>query len=136
MSDLQTRFIEQIKLRGLDDRFIDKQEEKEILSFAISEGVTLDKARLALKNTCLKGGFVLESYVEEVGAAVLKKALDDGMISKKEFDGAIAEMLKAAKNKLSDPECRKRLKKVVLNKGWQTREGFFKGGDWFSDIPD
>ena len=35
MNDLQKRFVEHIKLRALGDKFIDKAEEKEILSFAI-----------------------------------------------------------------------------------------------------
>jgi truncated hemoglobin YjbI len=136
MSDLQSRFIEHIKLRALGDRFIDKAEEKEILIFAINEGVELNKAKAALRNAVLKLNYVLESYVEERGRASLIKSLEDAQVDKDEFDAAVKIMRETSQNMIDEDDCRRRLKKIVIDGNVKIREGFLKGGNWFSKIPD
>lgn len=135
MNDLQKRFVEHIKLRALGDKYIDKAEEKEILSFAISENIEVSQARSALKSACQQLGFVLESYVEERGRRILIQSIKDEKIDEKEFDSAVKEMLEVGKGKIGEAECRKRMKKVVLENNWKVRDGLFRGGDWFEDIP-
>lgn len=136
MSDLKNRFIEHIKLRALSDRFIDKAEEKEILVFAINEGVDVHKARAALRDACIKLDYVLESYVEERGRASLIRSLEDQKVDKDEFDAGVQAMLKVGKGMISEDDCRRRLKKIALDGNVSIREGFMKGGSWFSKIPD
>jgi hypothetical protein len=136
MSDLQSRFIEHIKLRALGDRFIDKAEEKEILVFAINEGVEINKAKTALRNASLKLNYVLESYVEERGRASLIKSLEDGKVDKEEFEAAVKVMQETSQNMFDAAECRRRLKKVALDSKLNIHQGFLKGGNWFTKIPD
>jgi hypothetical protein len=136
MSDLEKKFVEHIKLRAMDDRFIDKAEEKEIMHFAINEGVTTAAAKSALRAACLKLKYVLESYVEERGRASLIKSLEDEQVDKDEFDAGVQEMLTVGQGMIDEAECRKRLKKIVLSGNMKTRQGLFKGGSWFDKIPD
>ncbi len=136
MASLKDRFIEHVKLRAHDDRFIDKAEEKEILVFAINEGVEVQKARAALREACIKMNYVLESYVEERGRASLIRSLEDQKIDKEEFEAGVQAMLKVGQGMIPEEECRRRLKKIALEGKFKINEGFLKGGKWFSKIPD
>ncbi len=135
MNDIEKRFVEHIKLRAIGDEFIDKAEEKEILSFAISENIEVGKARIALKNVCLQKGFILESHVEDEGRRVLIQSIADEQIDKKEFEAAVQKMLEVGKGRINEAECKRRMKRVVLDNNWKVRDGLFRGGDWFDDIP-
>ena len=45
IDEIKKRFVNEIKLRAYDDKFIDKNEEREILQIAIQLGVGIDSAR-------------------------------------------------------------------------------------------
>lgn len=136
MLSIEQRFLEHIRLRAQDDRFIDQEEEKEILKFATEAGIELTEARVALREACLKRRYVLESYVEERGRAKLIMSLEDGQVDKEEFDAAVEVMLEVGNGQLGKAECRKRLKKIVVDGKMDVRKGFLKGGGWFDKIPD
>src|SRR5271170_4308412 len=63
LEDVKKRFVEEVKLRAYDDRYIDKNEEREILQIALQQGVTVDSARAALAQVCESHSYVLESRV-------------------------------------------------------------------------
>ena len=45
LDEVKRQFVEQVKLRAYDDKYIDKNEEREILQIALQQGVTVDSAR-------------------------------------------------------------------------------------------
>ena len=59
LDDVKKRFVEEVKLRAFDDKYIDKNEEREILQIALQQGVGVDGARAALGQVCEAQGFVL-----------------------------------------------------------------------------
>ena len=61
LDDVKKRFVEEVKLRAYDDKYIDKNEEREILQIALSGGITVDSARAALAQVCESNGYVLET---------------------------------------------------------------------------
>ncbi len=63
LDEVKKRFVEEVKLRAYDDKYIDKNEEREILQTALQQGVTVDSARAALAQVCESNGYVLESRV-------------------------------------------------------------------------
>ena len=65
MEEVKKRFAEEIKLRGYDDKYIDKNEEREILQFAIAQGISIDTARAALAQVCDHDDYILESCHSE-----------------------------------------------------------------------
>lgn len=135
IEDLKRRLVEEVKLRGFDDRYIDRQEEKEILKTAIGQGLTLDAARSVLQQVCERSDYVIESVLDQKAKEMLDQfANNDGHIDKKEFDDTVAILYKASKGRLSEPLCRKKAKEIILANGWRVREGFMKGGRWFSDV--
>jgi hypothetical protein len=132
---IKKKLIEEIKLRGFDDHYIDKQEEKEILRAAILQGLTLESAMMVLRQVCEKSDYVIESLLDEKAKELLDQfANNDGHVDKKEFDDTVAILYKAAKGRLSEPLCRKKAKEIIVANNWRVHEGFLKGGRWFSDI--
>ena len=52
IEDIKKRFVDEIKLRAYDDKYVDKNEEREILQIAIQQGIGIDSARQALAQCC------------------------------------------------------------------------------------
>ena len=84
LDDIKKRFVDEIKLRAYDDKFLDKNEEREILQIAIQQGVSIDSARGALQQVCEHQGYVLESSLVKTikDQIVHPKLSEDGVIRK------------------------------------------------------
>ena len=57
--EVKRRFLQEIKLRGYDDKYIDQAEEKEILKIALEAGSDLDAARQAMLQICEQNDFIV-----------------------------------------------------------------------------
>src|SRR5271167_131077 len=100
LDEVKRQFVEEVKLRAFDDKYIDKNEEREILQIALQQGVGVDGARAALGQVCEMQGYVLESKV----LSEIKDLLDtlngnDGKIDEKEFNDAVAMCKKRTQGK-------------------------------------
>src|SRR5438067_12317791 len=93
LDEVKRQFVEQVKLRAYDDKYIDKNEEREILQLALQQGVTVDSARAALAQVCENLGYVLESKaLSNVKEVIETFAGNDGHIDEKEFKDAVTSM--------------------------------------------
>src|SRR5215475_13414739 len=91
LDEVKRQFVEQVELRAADDKYIDKNEEREILQLAIQQGIGTEAARGALTQVCATQGYVSESQVLGVVKKVLETfAENDGGISQKEFNAAVS----------------------------------------------
>src|SRR5436309_2506776 len=104
--EIKRRFVEEVKLRAYDDKYIDKNEEREILQIALQQGVSVESARAALGLVCDANDYVLESKV----MSELKDLLDtlagnDGKVDEKEFNDAVSMCKKRTKGKRTDIQC-------------------------------
>src|ERR1700712_4221070 len=87
LEDIKKRFVSEIKLRAYDDKYIDKNEEREILQIAIQLGVSIDSARSALVQVCDEHSYIMESViVKQIKDQVETAAGNDGKVDQKEFD--------------------------------------------------
>src|SRR5436190_8723990 len=87
IEEIKKRFVNEIKLRAYDDKYIDKNEEREILQIAIQLGVGIDSARSALVQVCDEHSYVMESVVNKMIKDQVESAFgNDGQIDQKEFD--------------------------------------------------
>src|SRR5262249_55422364 len=103
LDEVKRQFVEQVKLRAYDDRYIDKNEEREILQIALQQGVTVDSARAALATVCESQGYVLESKVLSQVKDILETfAGNDGRIDEKEFNDALTICKKGMQGKKTD----------------------------------
>lgn len=134
IEEIKRNFLEHVKLRGYDDKFIDAAEERKILEFGIQQGISLDQGRALLIQVAIEQGYAVESLAEMKAKEVLEQFANDGQVDKKEFDDAVAIVKKTMRGNLSDDACRKKVKEIMLKQGWKAREGFMKGGSWFSSI--
>src|SRR5262249_37763807 len=126
LDEVKRRFVEEVKLRAFDDRYIDKNEEREILHIAIQNGVSVDAGRGALIQVCEKEGYVLESQILSSTKKVLETfAENDGVISEKEFNDACTILKKEAKNKRTDVQCEKMIIELIEDNSWRCKQGMF-----------
>jgi hypothetical protein len=129
IDDIKKRFVNEIKLRAYEDKYVDRGEEREILQIAIQLGVSIESARSALVQVCDESGFVLESaVVKQIKDQVETAAGNDGMVDQKEFDLIFANIKKAIQGKKNDRE----VKKMIVSVMEETGNNKIKKG-WFSN---
>lgn len=129
VEEIKKRFVNEIKLRAYDDKYVDKNEEREILQIAIQLGVNIDSARGALVQVCDDQGYVLESQLtKQIKDQVEAAAGNDGKVDQKEFDMIFHTVKKSALGKKSDRD----LKKMIVQVMEDTGNNKVKTG-WFSD---
>jgi len=133
LEEIKKRFVEEVKLRAYDDKYIDRTEEREILQIALQQGISVDSARSALVQVCEAQDYVLESAV----IARLKDILDtsasnDGSIDEKEFNDAILNCKKWTKGKKNDVQCKKMVIELIDDASFKTSKGWFS--NWYANV--
>ena len=134
LDEIKKRFVDEVKLRGYDDRYIDKIEEREILHVAIQQGIGIEPARGALAQVCEHEGYVLESTLLKLIKDRLESAAgNDGKIDQKEFDTIFADVRKAAQSRKNDRELKKMIILVMEDTGLnRVKTGWFS--DWYASL--
>lgn len=133
LESLKKEFVEQVKLRAYDDKYIDKTEEREVLQGALQKGVSVDSARAALAQVCEAQGFVLESKVrDELKDFLDTMAGNDGKIDEKEFTDALTMARKRTNGKRNDVQLKRMLIEIVDDNSYKTSKGLFS--NWYARI--
>jgi len=132
--DIKQRFHHEIALRAVDDRYIDRNEEREILEIAIQLGMGAERARNALAEVCAREGYVLESVVLRGIRQQLEVAIaNDGKVDRKEFDVVFHNAREAMNGKKSDREIKKLIVLLMEDTGNnRVKTGWFH--DWYSSL--
>jgi hypothetical protein len=133
LDEVKRQFVEQVKLRAYDDKYIDKDEEREILQIAIQQGVTVDSARAALAQVCEANSYVLESKaLTQVKNVVETFASNDGKIDEKEFNDAVTICKKETQGKKNDLQCKKMVIEIIEDNSYKVKEGMFN--HWYNRV--
>jgi hypothetical protein len=133
LDDIKKRFVEEVKLRAFDDKYIDRNEEREILQIAIQQNITIDSARAALAQVCDSQGYVLESRVlNEIKDLLDTFAGNDGVISEKEFNDSVAQLRKRCNNKKNEVQCKKMIIEIIEDNSYKVKTGLFS--NWYAKI--
>lgn len=132
VEDIKKRFQNEIKLRAYDDKYVDKNEEREILQIAIQLGVNIDSARSALASVCEDNGYILESAIlKNVRDQVEAAAGDDGKVDQKEFDIIFQSAKRAMQGKKNDRQIKIMIVQVMEESGNnKVKTGWFS--DWYA----
>jgi hypothetical protein len=133
LDEVKRQFVEQVKLRAYDDKYIDKNEEREILQIALQQGVTVDSARAALAQVCESNGYVLEA----VAVKAVKELLDiqagnDGKLDEKEFNDALSMLKTRTQGKKNDLQCKRMIIEIIEENSYKVKTGMFS--NWFSRV--
>jgi ABC-type Fe3+-hydroxamate transport system substrate-binding protein len=134
VEEIKKRFVNEIKLRAYDDKYIDKNEEREILQIAIQLGVSIDSARMALVQVCEDHNYVMESVLLKMIKEQVEAAFgNDGKIDQKEFDLIFGNIRRAAQNKKNDREIKKMIVTVMEDSGLnKVKTGWFS--NWYTAL--
>jgi len=133
LDEVKKRFVEEVKLRAYDDKYIDRNEEREILQIALQAGITVDSARSALAQVCESNSYVLESKVmTELKDMIEIQATNDGKIDEKEFNDAVALCKKKTQGKKNDIQCKKMVIQVIDDNAYKVKTGLFS--NWFNRV--
>ena len=133
LDDVKRQFVEQVKLRAYDDKYIDKNEEREILQIALQQGVTVDSARAALAQVCESNNYVLESVaLKAVKELIEIQAGNDGKIDEKEFNDAVSMMKTRTQGKKNDLQCKRMLIEMIDDNNYKIKTGMFS--NWYSRV--
>ena len=133
LDEIKRQFVEQVKLRAYEDKYIDKTEEREILQLALQHGVTVDSARAALAQVCEANGYVLESSaLKAVKELIDIQAGNDGKIDEKEFNDAVALLKTRTQGKRNDTQCKRMVIEVIEENSFKVKTGMFS--NWFARV--
>ncbi len=134
IEEIKKRFVNEIKLRAFDDKYIDKNEEREILQISIQLGVSIDSARGALVQVCDENGYIMESQLlKQVKDQVEAAAGNDGKIDQKEFEMIFSTVKRSAQGKRNDREIKKMIVQVMEDSGNnKVKTGWFS--DWYTTL--
>ena len=134
VEEIKKRFVNEIKLRAYDDKYIDKNEEREILQIAIQLGVSIDSARMALVQVCDDHSYVMESVVLKMIKDQVEAAFgNDGQIDQKEFDLVFSNIRRAVNGKKNDREVKKMIVTVMEETGLnKVKKGWFS--NWYTAL--
>jgi len=133
--DIRTRFLNEIKLRAYDDRYVDGKEEKEILQLAISMNVDIDTARMALVQVCENNNFILESVILRDAKAQFQASMgNDGKIEESEFNLIFNTVKHKIQGKKNDVAIKKMLISLMMDNGFDSaiKSGWFS--NWYNNI--
>ena len=131
---IQARFVDEIKLRAYDDRYIDKNEEREILQIAIQQGIGIETARADLAAVCEQNGYVLESTLMQRIRSQAEAAVGAaGHLERAAFDRILADARAHAQGRKNDRELKKIAVLVLDDCGLnRVKAGWFT--DWYSSL--
>lgn len=133
--DVKKAFVDYIMLQVFDDKYIDRKEEKKILEEGIKKGIGVEEGLAIIRQVAADKGLALEREAEERAKEMLERfAANDGRVDKKEFEDTLAIFKSASKNKIPEPEMKKRLKNMMEENGWKAKEGGLFGSKWYSAI--
>jgi hypothetical protein len=132
LDSVKKRFVEEVKLRAYDDKYIDKNEEREILQIALQQGVGVDGARAALAQVCEAQGYVLESKVlSEIKDLMDTFASNDGKVDEKEFNDCVTQLKKRCQGKKNDLQCKRMVIEIIEDNAYKTSKGWFS--NWYAN---
>ena len=133
LDEIKKQFVEQVKLRAYDDKYIDKNEEREILQIALQHGITVDSARAALAQVCESNGYVLESVaLKAVKELIEIQAGNDGKIDEKEFNDAVSLLKTRTQGKKNEVQVKRMVIEIIEDNNYKVKTGMFS--NWFSRV--
>jgi len=134
LDEIKKRFVNEIKLRAYDDKYVDRNEEREILQIAVQLGVSIDSGRVALAQVCGANDYVLESAVLKlIKDHVEAAAGDDGKVDQKEFETVYHAASKAMLGKKNERQVKTMIVQVMEDSGNnKVKTGWFS--DWYASM--
>jgi hypothetical protein len=132
--EIKSRFVNEIKLRAYDDKYIDKIEEREILQIAIQHGIPIENARTTLIQVCDENSYIIESIIlKQIKDHLETASRTDGKVDRKEFDSIVGNIKQSVQGKKNEREIKRMIIQVMENTGNNNiKRGWFS--DWYRSL--
>jgi hypothetical protein len=131
--ELKDRFLREIDRRGQTDRFIDADEERELLQIALAYGFDAARGRGLLTEACHARGYKTEREVRDRLRDRLTELTTGGhKLTRAEYEWLVAEAAKAVAGCARTDQDIRRLVLTAIEDtaGVRVRAGWFR--DWFT----
>jgi hypothetical protein len=131
------KFGDLVRVHAIDGVLITREDEAQVLKVGISQfGLELNEARGILLGVAADNDIALVSNAEQQVNAFLDFSVKRNRIGRKVFNNAAGIYTRLTKGLVPDVEIRKRLKEMVLLRGWKPRRGIWLIGSrrWFRRI--
>lgn len=132
--DVKAKLLKEIHLRGYDDHYIDRNEEREILQIALQLGVGYDTARAEMTEVCAASGYVLESaVVRTMGERLTELVNRTGRVDRDGFERIVSEAVGLVRGKKAEREVRAMLVTTMEDSGHnRVKAGLFH--NWYKSL--
>jgi hypothetical protein len=131
--ELTKRFLDEIKLRAYDDKYIDRREEREILQYAISAGIDLEVARQSFLEACRQKGFLVESSLLARSRDELQACQKQTkQLNKEQVNSIISSLHQQVQGAISHTDCIRLIVEVIECGNFRMQKGWFS--NWFADL--
>ncbi|CAN5532135.1 hypothetical protein BH11PLA2_BH11PLA2_39210 [soil metagenome] len=131
--ELQARFTAEIEKRAVFDRYIDGQEERELMQIGIQHGYDTQAARDFLVEVCTQRGYIIEAAVVTRIREQLRTAVrGDGLLDRQGYERVVKDARDAVNGTTRTESDVRRLVLITLNDAGspQVKTGWF--GNWFA----
>lgn len=130
---IQQRFIDEINQRGSDDKYIDKNEEREILQIAIHHGIGAEAGRTALSEVCAKHGYLLESELTSAIKSQCDAAIaNGGKIDLANYEAILNGLRTTVGGRRDERELMKLIVTVIEDNDLKVKSGRFF--NWYKGV--
>lgn len=138
--DARRRFVDFVRVQAMDDTFISREEEKRILQEGMMRfNLSLEEARGTMLSTASEGRIVMQREAEEQIADYLEMLASQRpqrQISETEFNQAVEMYRVRTRNRVPEPEIRRRVKAVMDSRGMKPRRSgwIIRSRKWYKSI--
>lgn len=131
--ELTKRFLDEIKLRAYEDKYIDRREEREILQYAISAGIDLEVARQSLLEACRQKGFLVESSLLAQTRDELQACQKQtNQLNKEQVNSIISSLHQQVQGAISHTDCIRLIVEIIECGNFRVQKGWFS--NWFAEL--
>ena len=137
LSKTKAKYAEFVRIHAIEGKVINRDDEKKILEEGLTHfGLEFQDAQGTLLSVASERDIALISRVESHIDTNLGQKVKRGKISKQDFDDIVAVYGKLTNDSIPETEIRKRVKEMLLNRGWtgKRRRWLFNSKRWFKRI--
>lgn len=131
--ELKARFLREIDRRGGEDRYIDADEERELLQIALAYGFDTARGRGLLADVCRGKGYIVERDLRDrLKERLAALAAGGNRLTRADYEQLVKETVAAvAGTHRTEPDVRRLILTVIEDTpGVRVKTGWFT--DWFA----
>jgi len=131
------RYGDLVKLSGLGNRFIDREQERRLLEDGVTKfDLTLDEARGALRSIAQDNHYIFESEAgSRIQQVLSRHAGKSGRISRRQFRSTAEVLRDFSDNTINEVDASRQLKRIMIANGWRPkRAGLLRTRRWYRQV--